>query len=487
MRRVTAELSAPRIGRNTLYSSVSEGSNLLLFLLGFLAARWLGPADFGAYAAALAFVSLFRILPDFGMAYASTLEISRDTSRAGRLIGGLLGLQALLSLVTVAGCLLLGSLVFHGRVRTAVLLLSLDLVFKSLKATLRWLLKALQHFGVEAVSLLVERGLLLVVCSLVLRAGLGLRAFVITFTGIRVLDASGLFGYIHLRILALRPVVDRPLWGELFRKGLPFAYAGAAITLFSQLNQVLLEEMRGVTEAGYFAAPVRLVEGFTLVPRILSYALIPTMAGVFASEPAAVTRLYARGVKYLLVLGLPVALLGLLASPELIGLLFGNGYAPSAMAARVLLPATAFMFLSNFGETTLACIHRWRSIVIVATLCLALNVALNLLLIPRHGFVGAAWASFFTEAAYFALGAGALALHGHPIAWLRVVTRPLAAAASAGLAFLALQSHGFLAAAAAAALTYALAILALGIFDARERALALSLLRNPLGRGGSES
>jgi len=477
----------PRIGRNTLFSAVSESSNLLLFVLGFLAARWLGPEEFGAYSAALAFVGLFRLLPDFGMAYASTLEISRDSSLARRLIAGLLGLQGVLSVVTVAASALLGSLIFEGHVFTAVLLLSLDLVFKSLKATLRWLLKGLQRFGVEAVSLVLERGLLLVICAAVLRTGLGLIGFVAAFTGVRVLDALGLFAYVHARVLRLTPRLDRPLWGELFRKGLPFAYAGAAITLFSQVNQVLLEQMRGASEAGYFAAPLRLVEGLTLVPRILSYALIPTMAGLFPTEPGVVTRLYARGVKYLLVLGLPLTVLGLLGSTPLMRLLFGAAYAASAPASQLLLPAVAFMYLSNFGETTLACIGRWRSIVVIATVCLAVNLALNLLWIPSHGYVGAAWAQLVTEFAYFALGAVALGLHGHSIRWLSVATRPVAATGLAALAFWLMRAQAFGTAAAAAALVYVVALLVLGVFDRQEVALVRRLVRDPFGRDTDHS
>ena len=57
---------------------------------------------------AYAFVGLFRILPDFGMSYASTLAISRDRSRASGLVGNLLGFQAILSLLTLALCLGVG-------------------------------------------------------------------------------------------------------------------------------------------------------------------------------------------------------------------------------------------------------------------------------------------------------------------------------------------------------------------------------------------
>ena len=41
--------SGRRIARNTLFSGVGEASNLILFLLGFLAARWLAPTAFGQY------------------------------------------------------------------------------------------------------------------------------------------------------------------------------------------------------------------------------------------------------------------------------------------------------------------------------------------------------------------------------------------------------------------------------------------------------
>ncbi|PYQ43422.1 MAG: hypothetical protein DMF77_09950, partial [Acidobacteria bacterium] len=134
---------ARTLARHTLFSAVGEGSNVLLFLLGFLAARLLGPTPFGQYSTAFAFVGLFRILPDFGMSYASTLAISRDRSQAQRLVGGLLGFQAVLSLLTIALCLGIGATRYAGVTWFAVVVLAFDLVLKSVKSTVRWLLKGL--------------------------------------------------------------------------------------------------------------------------------------------------------------------------------------------------------------------------------------------------------------------------------------------------------------------------------------------------------
>ena len=213
------------------------------------------------------------------------------------------------------------------------------------------------------------------------------------------------------------------------------------------------------------------LEGLTLVPRVLSYALIPTMAALHPKDAAAVTALYRRGCKYLLLAGLPVAVFGFLASGPFIALLFGPDYAPSVAASRILLPAAAFMFLSNFGETTLACVNRWRTIVVVSTLTLVLNVGLNLLWIPTHGFLGSSWATLVTEAFYFAVGAAALHSYGLRAAWLSSAWRPLAATAVFAATLWAGRGLPLLAISVLASVVFCAATLAFGVWDEKERAL----------------
>ena len=101
------------------------------------------------------------------------------------------------------------------------------------------------------------------------------------------------------------------------------------------------------------------------------------MAAWAVTRPEVVTELYRRGSKYLLLAGLPIGAFALLESDRFVAMLFGSDYAPSADAARLLLPAATFMFLSNFGETALACVNRWGTIVVVSTLALVVNVALE--------------------------------------------------------------------------------------------------------------
>jgi O-antigen/teichoic acid export membrane protein len=456
------------VARNTFFSALGEGSNLLVFALGFLMARGLGAEAFGQFAAASAFVGLFRILPDFGMSYASTLEIARDRSLAARLASNLLGFQAALSLLTLALCLALASRLYDGVLFVAVGVLCLDLLLKAVKSTLRWLLKGFERFEAEAVSLLCERGALLAAGSASLALDGGLRGLVLVFLGVRLVDTLGLGAYVHARLLPLRPARDLRLWRELLVKGLPFAYAGAMVTAFFQVDQVMLERWRGAAETGWYKAPVLVLEGLALVPRVFSFAFIPTMAALWATAPETVGALYRRGLKYLLLVGLPIAAFGALAAGPFLELLFGAAYAPSALAGRVLIPVCIFMFLSNFVETTLACVRRWRVIVLTSTAALLLNVGLNLVWIPRWGQVGAAWATLLTEGFYFVSGAVALHAAGLRGAWLSLAWRPLLAAAAFAAVLALLLPQGLIAASLAASLAWVAATFALGVWDQQE-------------------
>lgn len=456
---------------------MGEGSNALLFLVGFLAARALGPAAFGRYTTAAAFVGLFRVLPDFGMAYASTLRISRDSSQAGRLTGGLLGFQALLSLLTIVLCLALGRQLFEGVTWIAIVVLAADLILKSIKFTLRFLLKSLELFSVEAFSLLAERAAILAFGAWVLGRAGGVVAFVLVFALVRLVDVAGLWAFIHARVVPLRPSADGALWVDLFRKGLPFAYAGLVVTLIFQLDAVLLEKMRGPIEVGWYRPPTFVLEGLTLVPRILGYALIPVMASLHQSHPHSVTALYSRGCKYLLLVGLPVAAFGLLESDRFIAMLFADAYAPSGAATRILLPAAVLMFLSNFSETTLACVDRWRSIVVASSAALALNVGLNVAWIPSRGYLGAAWATLVTEAFYLVATAGAVARTGHGPSWPRLVPRPFGAALVFAAALYLGGALPLILAAALASAAWIAATFVLGVWDDKERSVLGELLR----------
>ncbi|HEU0105140.1 MAG TPA: polysaccharide biosynthesis C-terminal domain-containing protein, partial [Vicinamibacteria bacterium] len=132
----------------------------------------------------------------------------------------------------------------------------------------------------------------------------------------------------------------------------------------------------------------------------------------------------------------------------------------------------------------LACVNRWGTIVVVSTLALVVNVALNLALIPRLGFVGAAWATLVTEALYFVATAAALRVYGYRADWAGIAWRPaLATAAFAGVLWVA-HPWPLAAASLAACAAYAAATVVLRVWDERERALIGDVVRGRMSGPG---
>lgn len=382
-----------RLGHNTALAVLSEGSNAALFLLGFVAARVLGPEAFGQYGTAMALVGLFRILADLGLPAASTLEVSREPSLAGRFFGNLLGLQLLLGLVAVTLCLAAGRAIHEGVTFIAVVVLCVELLARAVQSTLRCVLRVFDRFDVDALAMTTERTLTLLLGVGALAAGGGVIGLVAVYASIRALNAAAILAWVRHRLLPLGPRRDAATWGALLRGGLPLVMAGTLTSLVVQLDSLLLENMCGAREVGLYRAPLRIVEGLGILPRALGMALLPVLPALHARDPGALARPYRRALGLLLLAALPVAASGLVLAGPIMRLVFGEAFGGAAAGARVTIPVIVPFFIAHLGETLLACIGRARAIVPLALAALAVNLVLALALIPGHGRMGAAIAT----------------------------------------------------------------------------------------------
>jgi O-antigen/teichoic acid export membrane protein len=79
-----------------------------------------------------------------------------------------------------------------------------------------------------------------------------------------------------------------------------------------------------------------------------------------------------------------------LAAPLLIGVLYGHRYAPAILPLRLMLPAVVMISLYLILTRNFTSRNRQQVNIIAAVGALAINVTLNLFLIPRYGIAGAA-------------------------------------------------------------------------------------------------
>lgn len=465
-----------KIAKNTLLSAISEGSNLFLFLVAVLAARFLGNYLFGIFSFALAFVGLFQILPDFGIGYANTIEVARDKTKAKRYFCNSLGLQILLGLITLIIIYIIINLTEKSSTtRLTVYILSGAMLLKSFKTTFRWIFKSFERFDYEALTLSIERSLTFALCILALVLGKSLVPFVCVFMGARLIDLVLTIIIAGHKFFIPIPKINIKLWLDFIKRGFPFIIVGAMITIFFQIDAIMLSFMRNPQEVGWYSASYKLIEMLTAIPRVIAYALLPTLSILHTSSTSAITPIYRKASKYLFIIALPICAYILFRAPEVINLIFGSEYQKSIISLQVLILSTIFMFQSNLGETVLASINRWKLVVYAASISVITNIVLNLILIPIYGYIGAGIATMITELLYFYFIYRFLSKTGHIIEILKILFRPLLATLILVTTLYLTRSLGFITVIFLSGIIYLAGIILTGCLDKDELQLLKSL------------
>lgn len=374
-------------------------------LVGLWVARHLGPADFGRYNFALALSLIVGSVASLGLDAILVRELVREPGREPELLGTALsmrllgGLAAQLAAVAAAAALRSGdglavaltAIVGLGGVLQATTVV--DLWFQS-RVAARDAVVARNLAFLAAASLRV--GLIL--------AGAPLLAFAAAFAAEALLGAAAvLAAYARCggRPLAWRPSLARAR--RLLADSWPLIFGGVLVNLYLRVDQVMIGQLRGDAELGVYSGAVRLAEVYPLIPGAIIAATLPAVVAARERDPAAYAERLRRLYALVVAIGYACALSLSLAAGPLVALLLGPGYSGAVPQLVVLAWAGVFVGLGLARSSFLTSENYTRlHLATVAAGCAA-NVALNWLLIPPLGGLGAALASLV---AYW------LAVHG---------------------------------------------------------------------------
>lgn len=191
---------------------------------------------------------------------------------------------------------------------------------------------------------------------------------------------------------------DWPLMRSMLSFGAVIGLAGVISYFNYRVDQLLVAGFDGTEGAGIYSRAVTIAEALWLVSTSIAVASYASVGGMSRHDAAALT---STCVRHTLLFVSGGALVVFLAAPWVLALLFGERYDAAATSLRVLCVGTALFapqsILANYFTVQLG--RPGLSMFVAATSCL-INVGVSLLLIPRFGYVGGAWA---TTISYFAV------------------------------------------------------------------------------------
>lgn len=415
---------------SAIYGGTDFASKLIAFLAFPLIAAALSPLAFGALELMLTATALLGMMANCGLNNAlQRFYWDTQTEAAQRPVLVSSGLAALslllLAALVLGGLALLGyshwvqeessPLGWTGLLAGLVLMAAGQLVQYLLDVT-RLHMAPWRFAGIALVSRVMTA---VAGVATVVWLGWGL-------DGLVAAQALVMVAAVPLALYAVRTDltwrVDPIAARKLLQFGHPFIYAGLAFWLFGSMDRWLLASMSNVEEVGVYSVAHRFASVILFVSMAFGQAWSPLAIKIRADHPQNYRALYG---DILLALLCAMLLLGggvALFSPEIVAWLMpieyhGAALALSALALGLILQST--MQVTAIGISIENKTHLFARLSWMAA---ALNLVLNLIMIPALGALGAAVA---TSLSYLFLTGAYLyytqRLHPLPLPWGKIL------------------------------------------------------------------
>lgn len=239
---------------------------------------------------------------------------------------------------------------------------------------------------------LLYPGTRLLVLVLFLAGGAGILAAGYAY----LVGAAVAFLAVHFLLNRLVPLVgaietDVP---EMLAFSLPLLISTLLSRLLTRTDTIMLGFFRPSFEVGLYSAAFPLASALVLVLSSFGFMYLPVASRLDAEDKRdEIDSIYKITTKWIFVLTFPAFLTLVVFSGDVLGATFGAQYTPASTALSIL--AIGFFSRAAFGRSreTVSALGFTTYLLVTNVAAFALNVGLNLVLIPRYGPNGAAVAS----------------------------------------------------------------------------------------------
>jgi O-antigen/teichoic acid export membrane protein len=194
------------------------------------------------------------------------------------------------------------------------------------------------------------------------------------------------------------------LANKLLTYSWPLIISGIMVSLYMKIDQIMLQNMRGIKESGAYATVANLSEAWNFIPAVIVTSLFPAILNAKRDDASRYKKRIQNLYDLMVYLSLPVAVVITFAAP-LIYKLYKPEYAYAAPVLSVHIWSGVFVFLGAASSQYLIAENFNKLTFIRTGFGAMVNIGLNLILIPHMGMMGAAIATLaaYASATFFVI------------------------------------------------------------------------------------
>lgn len=370
---------------------------ILSFLIGLLMARYLGPDNYGVINYATAYATFFTAFCTLGINSVIVKNFIDDPKAEGETIGTTLALRfasSLLSLGTIIGVV---SFIDHNEpvTVTVVALYCVSLVFQVFDTFNYWFQSKLMS-KYYAIATIISYLVATAYRAILLITGKSVEWFAVANSIDYCVVALLLFAFYKLN--------HGPKLSFSFQKakellGVSRSYilSGLMIAIYGATDKLMLKHMLDEASVGYYSLATTISTMWAFVLAAIIDSLKPTIMRYHNENKRMYEctnrRLYAMVFYISLFASIGVVII----APLFIRIVYGEAYLPAVAPLRIVVWYVAFSWLGVARDIWVVCERQQKYLKYLYISSAAMNVLLNLFLIPFLGANGAAIATLITQ------------------------------------------------------------------------------------------
>jgi len=392
---MTSKTSLKKFGAMTFVAQIT------IFIFGLIThiilARILGPSDRGTYALIILIPSILGLVGTVGIEISNVYYTAQKKYKLSNIISNSLILSIGIGLsIIILFWLISTSNAFQDFLKAnninplylwlVVGTIPIGFLCKFFHTILLGREEIVKYNGVSIFQSIFQLGL---IATFLIILGYGLFGAILSY----MLSAIGVVLVVLLLVNQLERIsfsINR----KLLRETIHFGIKGYLGNIFQFLNyridMFLVAYFLDITALGYYVIAVSIAERLWIIPKSMGIILFPRISSIEEAQANKLTPKISRNS--LFVVFIMSVILLILARP-LIYFLFGPSFLPSVRPLIILLPSIVAFSLVKILASDLAGRGKPEINTLASCVSLAVNIPLNLLLIPRFGIAGAAFAT----------------------------------------------------------------------------------------------
>lgn len=365
-----------------------------------------GAESYGLYFSLFNFAMLFNMVLDMGTTNFNNRNIARNTQLLDKHLSSLIILRVLLGvayfIVIFTVALLIG---YRGLQLKLLFWIGFNQFLSAFLLYVRSNISALLMFKTDSVISVTDRLLMILFCGLLLWGNVTDQPFRIEWFVWSQTAAYLITIAISLAIVLRKANLRQLHWNTAFflviiKKSLPYALITLLMASYYRIDSVLLERLlprdMAATQAGIYATAFRLLDALVMVSYLFSVILLPLFSKMLKQKENVVP-VVRTSFSLLFLFSVSAVVILYVYREPVIQLLYKEHVEESVAVFGLIIFGLIPISMNYLFGTLLTANGSMKKLNITAAIGILINVAVNLLLIPRMQACGSAVASLCTQ------------------------------------------------------------------------------------------